>query len=463
MGTIARRASRLKDSRFISVTKATFKRYRSDGGSWLAVVLSYYGFLSLFPLILVGAGLIGIFVARDPAARLEWTIRLIRYFPGLGDEIGEGLAAVARRSTGAGIFGLVGLAWAGLRAMEAASYALGVVFRRPALESTIKQKLRALGSTGLIGSMALVGIGLSAAVGGVEVSSPYLYGVRAVGVVLSLAADFLVFLVAYRLLTPKPGPGFDRLWPGTLVAAGGWTVLKVVGSWYVAYATRSAGGTYGSFAAVVALLALLYLASRVFLYGAELNATLMEQDRSIDHRAEQPPKDPSARDTEEEQMRTQPNEPIVVDEQSDAGAGTLIKTIAADAGVLIKKEVELAKREVIDAISARLGVVGALVAAGILALFGLVFLGAALASALSQVMPAWAARALVGAGFLAVGAVAVLFSRMRAAHLTGLPKTQQSLKDDAEWARDLLVRDHPKKSHEKSAEKVSQDGSRVWP
>lgn len=409
ISSIRRAFSSLRSQRWFRVVKGVLARYKQDGGSWLAAVITYYGFIAMIPLLLLGVALLGALVANDPAERLQWTVRLARAFPGLSDQIGPSLDAIAKRAAGAGALGVAGLAWAGTRAMEASSYALGVVFRRERGENTIKQKVRAFVSTISIGTAALAGIVVSSFVGGWEATPPVGYVTKTVGVLIAVAADVAVFLIAYRILTPKPGPSYRSIWPGALLAAGGWAALKLGGAWYVATQTRSAGGTYGTFAAVVALLALLFIAARVFLYGAELDAVLAEE-REVD---------------EEPEVRRVPMRDD--GDRMEASTTDLVRQIAEDAATIVKGQVELAKKELVEAVTSRLTLAAAFGAAAVLGLLAVGFGGVAAVSVLRPLLGHWQAWVVVGASFLALGGAAVLGAWARVRRSSLLPETRRLL------------------------------------
>jgi uncharacterized BrkB/YihY/UPF0761 family membrane protein len=177
---------------------------------------------------------------------------------------------------------LAGLAWTGIGVVEAAGHALGKVFRVPEYGSFLRKKLWSVGSLVTLGLLALVATGLTGLAAGLEVGG-------AVGLLIAVGAgalgfvlDFGVFLIGYRILVQRRGPAFGRLWKGALFAATGWMVLKLVGAWLVGRVVVNAAAVYGSFAAVIGVLFLLHLGSRLFLYGAELNAVLIEEELSSD-------------------------------------------------------------------------------------------------------------------------------------------------------------------------------------
>ena len=119
----------------------------------------------------------------------------------------------------------------------------------------------------------------------------------------------------------------------------------------------------------------------------------------------------------------------------------LMRSIASDTATLVRKEVELARGEMMEAIAARLKAAGAMAGAGVAAFVALIFLGAAAASGLEQVVSAWAARLIVGGGFLLLAALAVALGLIRAKSPSLKPeKTVETVKEDVEWAKAQLKR-----------------------
>ncbi len=112
----------------------------------------------------------------------------------------------------------------------------------------------------------------------------------------------------------------------------------------------------------------------------------------------------------------------------------LVRSITTDVTELVKKEVELARIEIVEAVNARLKAAGAIAFAAVLGLFVLAFLGLAAANALDRVIEPWAARLVVAGGFLVVAVVAVVFA-LRLVKSPVAPETKRTLREDAEWAK----------------------------
>ena len=119
----------------------------------------------------------------------------------------------------------------------------------------------------------------------------------------------------------------------------------------------------------------------------------------------------------------------------------LVRSIAGDTATLFRKEVELARLEIVEALVARVKAGAAMAAAGVMALLAIGFLGAASAAALDGVMRPWASRLIVAVAFLFIGGIAVALGTMRAKTTPMAPqKTVETVKEDIEWARTQLKR-----------------------
>ena len=118
----------------------------------------------------------------------------------------------------------------------------------------------------------------------------------------------------------------------------------------------------------------------------------------------------------------------------------LMGRMAGDVGTLVRKEVELARREITEGISARLKAAAALAGAGILGLFVLGFLGATGAAALALVLPLWAALLIVAGVFLLLAAAAAVFGRARLKQPVAPEQAKRTIREDVEWAKAQLRR-----------------------
>lgn len=251
---------------------AVQKRFTKDLGGVYTSAITYHGFLSLFPMLLIAASVTG-FILDDSETRQRVLRELSATVPGLQSVIGDSLEALVRARNATGIIGLLGLAWTGTGVVRAAGHAL----------TDIKEIDREQHFVGRIGWAfgSMIGLGLLAASGLtlVVLASvlPSAWPIRLLLFMAGVGFDVLLFMVAYRLLTPGAGPTFTVLWPGSLLGGAAWMGLKLLGSWFARRTVNNAEDVYGPFAATVGVLVLLSLAARVFLYGAVINTLRSER------------------------------------------------------------------------------------------------------------------------------------------------------------------------------------------
>lgn len=121
--------------------------------------------------------------------------------------------------------------------------------------------------------------------------------------------------------------------------------------------------------------------------------------------------------------------------------GELFADLATQTGVLLRKELELVKVEmVVKAKDA--GSCGAQIAAGAaVAVSGGLVLLAALVLLLALVLPLWAAALAVGAVVTGAGAALTLTGIRRLKQLDAVPRqTLETLKDDKRWISEQVSR-----------------------
>ena len=413
---------RVTDSRLVVTARAVSDRYADDGGPYLSAAIAYFGFLSLFPLLLLAFSVIGFLLAGSPGVADDISSNVAGALPGLDALVGDNLRAFEDARAATGVLGVAGLLWTGTGVVGAARNALVRIFREERIQSGIRLRLRLLAVTIGVGLLALAAMGLSTVAAGWDVEGPVGPVVRVVGVLVAFGLDVVVFLAAYRGLLRRRRPWGDLL-PGALFAALGWSLLKVLGTWYATTTVERSETVYGAFAATVGVLVLLYLAGRVFVYGAELNAVLIEE------RGGGPME---ARGNGGSRPADDPRELSTVQ---------LVGRVAGDAGTLVRKELELARQEVAEGMAARAKGAAAFGAAGVFGLYLLGFLAAAGAAALALVLPLWAALLIVAGVFLILALIAAAAGRSAMRSRPVSPeKAKANLKEDVEWAKAQLRR-----------------------
>jgi inner membrane protein YhjD len=271
--------ARIRRNRLVARVLEINGRFGADGGGYLAAALAYYAFFSLFPLLLLGASVAGFVLAGDPAGQARLAGKLAGSIPGLGSLLGDNVRAVVDARGATGIVGLVGALWSGTGLARAASYALATVNRTKEPGNYLKTQAWALSSTVGLGLLAVATTLLGAGIRAVPVHGAAHLGLMISAIVVSLVLDLTLFVTAYKVLHRGPSTPMKRIWRGALLPAAGWTALKFAGSWYAARTVKGSTAVFGAFASVVGILVILYLISRLFVFGAEINA-VFDEDRT---------------------------------------------------------------------------------------------------------------------------------------------------------------------------------------
>ena len=121
----------------------------------------------------------------------------------------------------------------------------------------------------------------------------------------------------------------------------------------------------------------------------------------------------------------------------DGSMGELVKELSRQTSDLVRQEVELAKVELTEK-GKKAGVgAGMFGTAGVLGLFGLALLTAALVIGLAGLMEDWVAAVIVGVVYLVAAGVAALQGRdkVREAGPPVPEQTVETVKEDVQWAK----------------------------
>jgi YihY family inner membrane protein len=246
---------------------AVFKRFDDDQASQMGALIAYYGFFSLFPLLLVFVTVLGFVLEGSPSTQASVLHSTLSQFPIVGTELQNNVKSL-KGSVPALAIGLVGATLAGLGITGATQSAFNNVWEIPRARQLgfLAWRIRGVGLLVVFGLLSIVS---TVAAGYVTAQTTGALGLLA-GVVVALAANLLLFFAAFRLLTSEEVETGDLL-PGVIVAAILWQLLQHLGGFYVDHVVRHAKETSGLFAFVLGLLTWLYLGGQVTLIAAEVN------------------------------------------------------------------------------------------------------------------------------------------------------------------------------------------------
>jgi len=252
--------------RWLGVALKVQKRYREVKGSFLAAAVTLMGFISVFPLLLVGIAVVGFISSSSVDVSGDIISKM-----GLKDEsarlVSNAIGKAEQSRKAASVIGLAGLLWSGLGLVGAVQQALNTTWQ---VEGRgLRDKL-----TGLVW---LAGTGvLFAASFAITAAINFLPGIFApLNVVVGLAIGVGMWLWMMKEL-PNHDVGWKALLPGAIFGAVGLEVLKLVGSICVPYLIKSSSGLYGSIGIVFGILVWLLFFGKLLVYASTLNVVLWE-------------------------------------------------------------------------------------------------------------------------------------------------------------------------------------------
>jgi len=263
--------------RRVGLPIAVFYKFFDDQGGYLAALITYYGFLSIVPLLLLGTATLGFLLAGNVELEQRVLESTLSQFPVIGDQLTgpEGLSG----SSIAVIVGSLGAVYGALGVVQVAQNAMNIAWAVPRNKrpdpfmSRLRSALLLLtAGLAILATTALAAIGSSRAStgGGLDV-------VLEVGAtVIAVTLNTVVFTFAFRLLTVADISIRDVL-PGAAIAAVVWQLLQTAGVAFVENVVQQADPTNGVFALVLGLIAWTYVGAVTLVLCVELNVVLAQQ------------------------------------------------------------------------------------------------------------------------------------------------------------------------------------------
>lgn len=252
----------------LAVPVAVFQKYRADQGNDQAAILTYYGFLAIFPLLLALLSLLEVGLATHPQFRESIERSALNSFPLLSDTLSRNIEV--QSGTWLRVIGSVLVAvMAGLGIANTTRRMIGDFWGVPtkARRAFPHDLLASLGMLATGGSIWII----------TTVLTQFLVGRGTVWYsLLSLCINTGLFFLFFRLATP-PSIASRKLLIQTILTAVGWFILQLIGQYLVQHQLRHLSPLYGSFAAVLGLLFWLYLLARMVLYAIEADVVVSKK------------------------------------------------------------------------------------------------------------------------------------------------------------------------------------------
>jgi membrane protein len=301
----------------MAVLKRSFKGYKKDNLSDWAAALTYYGVLSIFPMIAALVGLLG-FIGTSATQPLLDNLGAVA--PGAAKDIfTKAITNVQSHQGAAGLAAIVGLVlalWSASNYVAAFMRASNAIYEVPEGRPIWKTAPIRLGVTLVLLVLLVISAVMVVFTGGLAEQLGNLIGLGSSFVtvwdiakwpVLILIVSFM-FAFLYWAAPNAKQPGFRWVSPGGIVGVLIWLVASALFAFYVAtFGSQGYAKTYGAFAGIIIFLVWLWISNLALLFGAEVNAEL-DRGRRIEQ-GHDPEKEPFAelRDDRKVKPDTDPN------------------------------------------------------------------------------------------------------------------------------------------------------------
>ncbi|GAB3198724.1 hypothetical protein GCM10027062_13690 [Nocardioides hungaricus] len=253
---------------------AVIYKYFDDQGNYLASIITYYAFIAIFPLLLLGSSILGFLLQDDPGLQQQILESALAQFPVIGDQIGrpEGLTG----STAAIVIGGLVALYGALGLGQALQNALNVAWSVPrnSRPNPFLLRLKSLLLLMTAGVAVLAISVLSTLAANTEVLGETVSSYRWPITLLTVVVNTLVLTALFRVGAARSHGIWTGAVPGAVVASLLWIGLQRLGTAYVTNVLTETSAMNQTFGLVLGLIGILWLTAVIGVLGIEVNVVL---------------------------------------------------------------------------------------------------------------------------------------------------------------------------------------------
>jgi uncharacterized BrkB/YihY/UPF0761 family membrane protein len=253
---------------------AVVYKYFDDQGPYLASALTYYAFIAIFPLMLLGTSILGLILRGEPQWQEQILDSALAQFPIIGDELGrpDGLQGSVTGVVIGGLAALYGAMGLGQALQNTQHVAWSVP--RNSRPNPFYARLKTLGLL-VTGGFSLLAVSIVSTVA----STTDLFG-EALDQGLKLLLPLITVVVVGTFLTllfrfaATAQHSFMRAAPGGYALAVMWQVLQLGGAAYVDRVLVNTSSMTKTFGLVLGLIGFLWIGAVMAVLATEINVVL---------------------------------------------------------------------------------------------------------------------------------------------------------------------------------------------
>ncbi len=259
-------------NRCLGFVVAVLYKFADDQGGYLAALITFYSFLSLFPLLLLLTTGLGFVLHGHQHLQEQVVSSALSQFPIIGDQLRDDVQALKGSGVAVAI-GVLGAVYGSLGVARAIGNALDTVWAVPrrSRPNLFFARVRSLSLIGLLGLGVAMTTILSTVTTGASAFGRLGAGFQVLAVAISVAGNAGLILVAFKVLTVRSIRVMEIL-PGAVFTAVGWQLVQTLGGYYIAHQLKGSTQVYGLFGLVLGLITWLYFLAVLVVTGMEVNA-----------------------------------------------------------------------------------------------------------------------------------------------------------------------------------------------
>ncbi len=260
-------------ARALTFARELQRRYSADRVGNLAAAISMRAFLALFPILVLGIAIVGLFVG-DATAFADRVVSALGLTGDAAKLITDATRTAQQTKVASSIIGFVGLLWTGTGLAASITDAWNEIWHIPG--GSLRGRLAGVGWLAGGGALAILGFGATALISG----SGALAALVLVG---GLTVDTLLFLWTAWILPARRIP-LRAMLPAAILGGVGFEILKLIGGYAVPRMVERSSTLYGTIGVVFALLVWMLVLGYLVVGVALVEKVAFDQgaSRSID-------------------------------------------------------------------------------------------------------------------------------------------------------------------------------------
>ena len=267
----------------LNILNRTIERINEERAAEAAASMAYYGFFSLFPLMLVAVVVVST-VLESKLSQEQVLNVLIQAIPFSGDLIQENIQQVLRARSQVGIISLISLTWSSLGAFTVLMRNINRAWPNTKARNFLKVRLMAFAMlavmiAGLI-SLFVFNTVSKFLPDDLNIAANIAFASHSFTQVMIGLLLFTSLLILYWWLPSTKVLWREAAW-GAFIGSIGISIVTSGFTWFLESGLSNYNLVYGSLGAIVALLFWIYLLSLLIFAGAHLSAAIAYVRRGL--------------------------------------------------------------------------------------------------------------------------------------------------------------------------------------